>query len=370
MFNTSITAILGILFLVLGFTSVFLMFHLWGYPFDKATRTSAAPKWAMYLHRAIGFMYAIVYVVMMWQMVPRMFSYQVEFPARTVAHIILALTIGFILIIKISIVRFFRHLEEWMPYLGTSLLLCTILLLGLSLPFTYKEKQLAKNVYSAQNIERLKMVLPGAEFPKNAPVAEFASVDVLRKGRKVLLQQCVECHDLKTILTKPRSPQDWVHTVERMAEKPAFTVPLDERAQWAVSTYLIAITPEIQESASKKRKQELEKKKQVAEAKQVTKGIDDEALPDVKESEVKPLLEKKCTQCHELDELDKTPTTMKGVDELLSRMVDNGAEVEPAELKMISAYLKKKYAQPGSDTPKPTGTGEEKPKKKPGNELD
>ncbi|MEZ4450150.1 MAG: hypothetical protein R3B09_11790 [Nannocystaceae bacterium] len=39
----ALTVTLGILFLVVAFAVVFLMFHLWGYPFDKATRTSAAP---------------------------------------------------------------------------------------------------------------------------------------------------------------------------------------------------------------------------------------------------------------------------------------------------------------------------------------
>jgi hypothetical protein len=259
----------------------------------------------------------------------------------------LAITIGFILLIKISIMRFFRHLEEWMPYLGTGLLLCTFLLLGLSLPFTYKEKQLSKravggDVYSAQNIDRLKKVLPDAEFPKEAVLADLATTKTLKAGRKVLLEQCVECHDLKTILTKPRSPADWVHTVERMAEKPALTYNLEDRTQWAVSTYLIAITPEIQESAAKKRKQELDKKKQLEEARKAMK----EPTEQVSDAVAKPLIEKKCTQCHELDELEKKPPhSKKEVADLLSRMVDNGLECEDKELKTISAFLTKTYAK-------------------------
>src|SRR4051812_40575976 len=100
------------------------MFHLWGYPFDKATRTSAAPKGLMLLHRVLGFLFVGLYLFMMAQMVPRLVHYQVEFPARTVVHILLGMTIGFLLFVKISIIRWFRHLEEWMPYLGTGLLLC------------------------------------------------------------------------------------------------------------------------------------------------------------------------------------------------------------------------------------------------------
>ncbi|MBL8973664.1 MAG: hypothetical protein JNK56_23955, partial [Myxococcales bacterium] len=116
--DIALSVTLGLLFLLTAFAAVFLMFHLWGYPFDKATRTSAAPASLMRLHRVLGWAYAILYVVMMWEMVPRLWHYQVELPARTVVHICLGLTIGVVLLVKISIIRFFRHLEEWMPYLG------------------------------------------------------------------------------------------------------------------------------------------------------------------------------------------------------------------------------------------------------------
>lgn len=348
--STSFTAILGIVFVVLGFASVFLMFHLWGYPFDKATRTSAAPRWAMLLHRGIGFAYAAVYVVMMTKMVPRLFTYQVEFPARTVVHIILGISIGLILLLKISIIRFFRHLEEWMPYLGTALLFCTVILLGLSLPFTFKDRLLGKraaggDVFGVANVERVKKVLPTAELPKEAPLDELASVASLKHGRQVMLTQCVECHDLKTILARPRSPQDWVHTVERMGEKPALSKPLEDRDLWAVSAYLIAISPDLQASAAKKRQQELDAKKASAQA-ALDEGKEGGG-PAAPTAEVaKPLLEKHCTQCHELDELEKKPPkTKKEVDSLLSRMLDNGLEAPASDLKSLNAYLTATYAK-------------------------
>ena len=148
--DASTSAVLGIVFVILGTATTFLMFHLWGYPFDKATRKSDAPKSLMLLHRVLGFAFVALYIFMMLQMVPRMVRYQVEFPPRTVVHICLGITIGFILLIKVAIIRFFRHLEEWMPYLGTGMLLCTYLLLGLSVPFSLREKQLASQVAASQ----------------------------------------------------------------------------------------------------------------------------------------------------------------------------------------------------------------------------
>jgi mono/diheme cytochrome c family protein len=356
--NTTITTGLGIASLVLSFSTVFLMFHLWGYPFDKATRTSAAPKGLMILHRILGYLYFAVYVAMMVMMVPRMWTYQVEFPPRTVAHIILALTIGVVLIIKLSIIRFFRHLEEWMPYLGTLLLLCTVLLLGLSLPFTFKERHFANkvvggNVYSAQNLERMKKVLPEAGFPKEAPVDKLSSVESLKAGRRVLLSECVQCHDLKTILVRPRAPQDWVQTVTRMADKPTLTKEITEEEQYQVAAYLIAISPDLQASAAKKRAMDMEMKKAQLAARATLKK-DSPGDDKFDEAAAKKLMGDKCTQCHELDELEKKPPkTKKAVDALLSRMVDNGLECEDKELKLIALHLRKTYAKGGDDAEKP-----------------
>src|SRR5215210_1337332 len=154
------TAALGIVFVVLGFAAMFLMYHLWGYPFDKTTRTSEAPRWAMLLHRLLGYAFAAVYILLMWKMVPRLWQYQVEFPARTVVHIVVGFSIGFMLLVKITIIRFFRHFEEWMPYLGTGIMLGTIILIGLSIPYAFQERRLAEAALSDTNRIRVAQMLP------------------------------------------------------------------------------------------------------------------------------------------------------------------------------------------------------------------
>jgi mono/diheme cytochrome c family protein len=347
--GTYVNAVLGVLFLVLGMAAVFLMFHLWGYPFDKSTRTSAAPRWLMNLHRGIGYAYAILYVVMMWKMVPRLFAYQVEFAPRTVAHIVLGITIGFILVMKISILRWFRHLEEWMPYLGTLLLLSTVLLLGLSLPFTYKERMLAAkalggDAFSPQNLERVKKQLAAAGFPKEAPLDELATVRNLHAGRRVLLGPCVQCHDLKTILTKPRAPQDWRETVERMADKPAVGDPIEPKQQWAAAAYLIAISPNLQESAKRTREQQEKSKNAKNAAVAGLRGGTDGAIFD--EKAAKALFDSKCSECHDTSDVDKHPPLSAGdCKSLLSRMVDNGLKCDEKEIATLDWYLNKQYVK-------------------------
>jgi mono/diheme cytochrome c family protein len=343
------TGLLGVAFLVVGLTAMFLMYHLWGYPFDHKTHTSAAPKWAMTLHRVLGYLFGLIYVVMMWKMVPRLWQYQVEFPARTTIHIILGFTIGFLLIVKIAILRFFRHFEEWMPVLGTSIMLGTVILLGLSLPFVLQERALANGATSPESLARVAAMLPSASLPKEAPLAELSTDKALDSGRDVLLDKCVRCHDLKTILAKPRSPSGWWETVGRMAEKPALFAPISERDQWNVTAYLIAITPDLQKASKKVHDNTMARTNAIetsmkaivaAPAATIPAGA---TAPDL--GTAKAVFAKVCSQCHDTTDVDKSPpTTAAEAMALVQRMVkDNDAKLSAGEIESVTAYITAHY---------------------------
>lgn len=349
-----LSASLGIMFLVFGIAAVFLMYYLWGFPFDKKTLTSAAPPSLMRTHRVLGYLYFILYIVMMSEMVPRMWSYQVEMPARTVAHMMFGMGIGILLLIKLSILRFFRHLEEWMPVLGTLLLTFTVILSGLSMPHAFREMVLASqaaeggDAYSEENRARVAKMLPTAGLPENAPLDQLSSVEALQAGRRVLLRKCVVCHDLKTVLIRPRSPSDWVNTVERMAIKPAFSEPITDFEQWQASAYLIAISRELQKSARDRRQEE--EATQKARDAVATPAPGDPAAPvaQIDEKKAQEAYETICAQCHELGDVDKAPPKNPAeVTEVIKRMVDdNGLKAEKAELDMIEWYMNKKFVAP------------------------
>jgi mono/diheme cytochrome c family protein len=374
--STATSTILGLVFLGLGNASVFLMYKLWGYPFDRETRTSAAPKSLMFVHRAIGYAYLILYIFMMWHMVPRLWNYQVELPPRTVAHLMLGITIGVLLLVKISILRFFRHFEEAMPYIGTGLLICTYLLIGLSIPFTLREsvRQVSSNVFSDASIERTHTRLQMAGLPPDAPLDKLVTRRKLREGQDVLLKKCVQCHDLRTILARPRTPPDWVRTVDRMAIKPIIGEPITQEDQWTVSAYLIAITPELQVSAKEQRRQRM----QVTQAQNALTVLTspDEVIVNPDEVVVNPdevivnpdevgetdetpaeeaydpeaareLFEITCSLCHDLSDVDNVPpTSEEETTELIVRMIDNGLFLEEEDIKTIARYLNETYVNP------------------------
>ena len=360
--STATSTIFGLVFLGLGNASVFLMYKLWGYPFDHETQTSSAPKSLMRVHRAIGYAYLILYIFMMWHMVPRLWNYQVELPPRTVAHLMLGITIGVLLLVKISILRFFRHFEEAMPYIGTALLICTYLLIGLSVPFTLRESALRVkgNVFSDASLQRTHARLQMAGLPPDAPLDKLASRRKLREGQDVLLKKCVQCHDLRTILARPRTPPDWVRTVDRMAIKPMIGEPITQEDQWTVSAYLIAITPELQVSAKEQRKQQI----QVSQAQNAIAVLTnpDEVIVNPDEVDetgevpaeetydpeaAKELFEITCSLCHDLSDVDNVPpTSEEETTELIARMIDNGLFIEEEDIKTIARYLNETYVNP------------------------
>ena len=351
--STSTSAILGLIFLGLANASVFLMFKLWGYPFNKETHKSEAPPSLMLLHRFIGYAYAILYVFMMWHMVPRLWNYQVELPPRTVAHLMLGITIGVLILVKIAILRFFRHFEESMPYIGTCLLICTYLLIGLSVPFTFREAALRTQTraFSDEGMARTRKLLENAGLPTEAPLDELASKRKLREGQRVLQGKCVVCHDLRTILAKPRTPTNWVSLVNRMAIKPMIGEPIHEEEEWTVSAYLIAITPDIQTSVRQQRQEQMRSNEAKAAAQIATVAMEAEAATDTApvtydEAEVKALFEDKCSQCHPFTDVeDYPPRSEEETTELITRMIEIGLYLEEEEIEMIARYINENYLE-------------------------
>ena len=87
------------------------MYYLWKFPYGKERNASQAPRTLVNIHRLLGYVFVVIYLYLMAEMIPRLWTYQVELPARTVAHLLLGMAIGAILIVKVTIVRFFKHME-------------------------------------------------------------------------------------------------------------------------------------------------------------------------------------------------------------------------------------------------------------------
>jgi len=346
--GASVNAIFGGAFLLLALFLTFLMYYLWGFPFNKKENRSAAPRSLMNLHRVFGWVFVAIYIVLMWDMVPRLWSYQIELPARTVIHLTLGIAVGAILIIKIMVVRFFKHMESTLaPLLGTSLLICTLLLTGLALPYAAREAYLRATAQDGENfaqdrIDRVTRFLPMIGFEDEAGLEQLASSEGLAAGRTVLTRSCTQCHDLRTILVKPREPADWHNTVVRMANRATALNPISESDQWHVTAYLIAISPTLRESVSERRRTD-----QTTEDARTAARQPDIGQPESYDTEqAMAVFEAKCSQCHSPQlVLGTTLTSRDDAVALVKRMVGNGLTAAEEELSQIMAYLTETYVE-------------------------
>jgi len=343
--SSTLSIVLGLSFVVLGITAVMLQAWLWGFPMENGHST--APRMWTRIHRVVGLSFVAIYVTMMIFMIPRLWEYQVELPARTVIHAVTAIVIGVLLLTKLAIIRLFPHFMGALPALGLGLLINTVILGSLSLPYALRAHNLAGNTLSAHNLERVRGVLLGLPFPADVDAAALATPERLADGREVLTRKCTVCHDMRTILAKPRSGPGWYNVVVRMAEKPLIMgESLDDRDIPLATAYLIAITPDMQQSAKVRMKAMKDQAERVAEVAEMP--ADTAATPEAAAApaaldlaKAEALYKARCTQCHELDEVNAHGGDDEaGWAKVVKRMVeDEGAELGEEEARTIVGFL-------------------------------
>lgn len=346
---TLVNSLIGIVFLFLAAALTFLMFYVWKFRFDHERFKSDAPPIAILSHRLMGYLFVLIYIYIMWNMVPRLWSYQIELPARTVLHLALGISIGALLILKLTIVRFFKHMEAKLaPALGVGIFLCSFLLIALVLPFSLREAYLESaalgdDSMTQSRINRVRELLPTAGLDDETFLANLASRKGLIAGRRILAAKCIQCHDLRTVLARPRTPQAWQQTVSRMADRSTILNPITEDDQWFVTAYLIAVSPTLQQTLKERRRMESRATESQINMQSAMKlgGIED---ADYDTMAAQTLFEQKCSQCHETTQVKQAPPATKSdVVALVQRMVGNGLEASKAELGTIIRYLTVTY---------------------------
>ncbi len=354
--------IIGIVFLALAAALTFLMFYVWKFPFDHESLKSTAPPRVIISHRLLGYLFVIIYIYIMWNMVPRLWSYQIELPARTVLHLALGILIGALLIIKLVIVRYFKHMEARLaPILGSGLFICTFLLVALVMPFSLREAYLEKTALGdasmiESRIGRVRDLLPGAGLKDEKLLAEISTKRGLITGRRILTAKCIQCHDLRTVLARPRTPRAWQQTVARMANRSTILNPITEDDQWYVIAYLVAVSPTLQETLKLQRKIEVSRAESQGNMKSAIKMSETDDY-EYESAAAKKLFEQTCSQCHNHTQVEQAPPESKtAAIALVQRMVGNGLTASDKDLYTIIHYLTLTYVdesaqqQPVSET--------------------
>ena len=179
-------------------------------------------------------------------------------------------------------------------------------------------------------------------------IEQLTSPESLLAGREILATKCVICHDLKTIMDGPKTPNQWYKTCIRMAEKPTFGDPLTEEDIPLVSAYLVAITPDLVRHKFEKKTIQ---KQQDKVANTLTEKANEEVKVAYDEEVAAELVEDQCTSCHEMDSVEEyEDKSEEGWRTIVTEMIEEeGVELTPEEAQIVVQYLVDKY--PEQNTP-------------------
>lgn len=194
------TLSLAVLMGAIAIVNAVLMAWLWRFPMvpDPAGRdphgVSSAPRFPTNVHRALGYVFALAYVALLFEMVPRAWEFRVATPV-SVVHGILGVAIGVILAIKIAIIRRYQRFGHRLPWIGGALAVTTL-------------------VVSALGIVPAWMVLR-----PRAPLSPE-----LVRGREVVSQKCNQCHGASTIASEHEDARKW-NRITREMQRFSRTIP-------------------------------------------------------------------------------------------------------------------------------------------------
>src|SRR5688572_13381961 len=135
--NMYTTIWLGLAMAAIAVINVGLMAWLWRFPLrpdptgQDPNGVSTAPRLWTNVHRALGYLFVLIYLALLFEMVPRIWEFRVQ-TSVGVWHGVLGALIGVLLVIKISVIRRFKRFGDRLPIIGGCLAVVTWLSVGLS----------------------------------------------------------------------------------------------------------------------------------------------------------------------------------------------------------------------------------------------
>ena len=128
---------------------------------------------------------------------------------------------------------------------------------------------------------------------------------------------------MRTLLARPRTRQNWHSTMVRMVDRAKLVSPMTEDEQWAVTAYMVAISPDLQRSAAKQR--EVEGQEAAAGEAALSLAEVGEENGDYDADQARTLVETQCSLCHPFALVGATPPASgEAAREPVQRMFKNG----------------------------------------------
>lgn len=169
-----------------------LMAWLWRFPMrpDPTGRdphgVSTAPRFPTNVHRVLGYVFALVYAALLFEMLPRVWQFREATPV-SVVHGAVGIAVGVLLAVKIAVIRRFQRFGHRLPWIGGALAVSTLLVAALGI------------------VPAWRVLRPGMVVSPQ-----------LARGRDVVSGKCIQCHGASTIASEREDARKWGRITRRM----------------------------------------------------------------------------------------------------------------------------------------------------------
>jgi ferredoxin-NADP reductase/mono/diheme cytochrome c family protein len=282
-----LNSLTGVLFILLGTAAVWLIFDA-----SRRVHSPSAKDRLLQAHRAAGYLFIAVFCFMTWSMVLRTRNGPEELPLPSMVHILLAMVLAPLLLVKLLIARYYKTFTAALVPLGLTIFTIGFVLIATTAGPYLLRRSTMKNI-SLQAID-----LGGERID-------------LRAAESLMQKRCSSCHSLERVVSARKDAEGWLGTINRMRALPSSRIP--EADARIILSYLISENSVDSSSAQG----------------ELAIG--------------KALVDSHCNRCHALDRVYKAAKNPDEWRETLTRMVQyaHGTEgfFKPGEEERILRFL-------------------------------
>jgi len=305
MLPTTVSAGLGLLFILIGAAAVWLIFDA-----STGSRNQTARDRMLRAHRIAGYLFIALFCFMSWFMLLKVKETPDELHLRAMLHVLIAMVLAPLLLVKVVIARYYKTFTAVLVPLGLTIFTLGFVLIASSAG-PYLLRRLTVKEISLQTVN-----MGGAKID-------------LQSSEALTQKRCSRCHNLDRVVGARKDARGWVATVNNMRVLPGSGI--SEPDARIILSYLIS-----QNSIDSSNTQG-----------ELTVG--------------KALVDSHCNRCHALDrtyQAQKSPVEWK---ETVMRMVKYARGTEgffkPGEDERIIQFLSATQTREAAQTPDLTRNG-------------
>src|ERR1051325_1931648 len=191
----SLSSAVGIVFVLLGTAAVWLIFEA-----SRRTHSATAREKIVRAHRIAGYLFVALFGLMTWLMLLRVRSSPGELPVRWMLHVLLALVLAPLLLVKVLVARYYRTFTSVLVPLGLTIFTLSFVLIASSA---------GSYLLRSSAVERLSLQDAKGVTEIDLPSAE-----------QLMLKRCSRCHALDRVIGARKDATAWLGTVNRMRALP------------------------------------------------------------------------------------------------------------------------------------------------------